>query len=471
MLRQVTFSPTFEGWKRAAREALQNQWKPEELIWQELFSAQPILNLGDQTEQASRTEPSIRVPKSFIDLARTVSCFRDEARWAKLYRVLWRLIHEEKHLLKIVIDPDIHDLLMMEKAVRRDIHKMRAFVRFREVKQHGESWYVAWFEPDHFIVEVNAPFFVDRFAGMRWSILTPDRCAHWDGHQLSFTNGVPRSEAPTEDKSEELWTRYYSHIFNPARVKIHAMQSEMPKKYWKNLPEAAVIPCLLNEAPKRVDVMMTNSRAKETAGEFPPASVPRTDNLEKLRKAAAHCTACPLYRNATQIVFGEGQPEARLVMIGEQPGDQEDLAGHPFVGPAGKLLDRALLEAGIDRKEIYITNAVKHFKWEPAGKRRLHKKPSAREIAACRPWLMAELKAIAPEIVICLGSTAAQSVLGPQIRVLRDRGTWLKSEFCSKTLVTVHPSSLLRAPDEKSREENFQLFVKDLSLGGKSMRR
>jgi uracil-DNA glycosylase family protein len=203
-----------------------------------------------------------------------------------------------------------------------------------------------------------------------------------------------------------------------------------------------------------------------------PAPVPATNNLATLRQAAAGCTACPLYKNATQTVFGEGKPQARLVFIGEQPGDQEDLAGHPFVGPAGKLLDRAMQEAEIDRKEAYVTNAVKHFKWEPAGKRRLHKKPSAREIAACRPWLQAELKAIAPKVVVCLGSTAAQSVLGPQVRVLRDRGTWFQSEFCASTMVTVHPSSLLRAPDEKSREENYRLFVKDLrhaagSLAGK----
>ena len=441
------------------------------MLWQELFNAQPILDLGDQIETSEQRKSTVRVPKSFVTLAQTVACHRDETRWSKLYRVLWRLTHDDKNLLKIVVDPNIHELLIMEKSVRRDIHKMRAFVRFREVKHKGQNWYVAWFEPDHHIIEANAPFFIDRFAGMRWSILTPERCAHWDGEQLSFTDGVPRSEAPTEDKTEELWIRYYSHIFNPARVKIHAMQSEMPKKYWKNLPEAAVIPCLLNEAPKRVEVMMERSRAKATAEESHPATVPSTTNLGHLREAASRCTACPLYRNATQTVFGEGPPKARIVLIGEQPGDQEDVAGYPFVGPAGKLLDQALVDAGIDRSEVYVTNAVKHFKWEPAGKRRLHKKPSAREIAACRPWLEAELGAVTPEIIICLGGTAAQSVLGSQVRVLRDRGTWLKSEFCPKTMVTVHPSSLLRAPDEKSREEGYRLFVKDLRYGANATKK
>lgn len=192
------------------------------------------------------------------------------------------------------------------------------------------------------------------------------------------------------------------------------------------------------------------------------ASVPETTDLRKLRLAAAKCEACPLYKNATQTVFGEGPRQAKVVFVGEQPGDKEDLAGRPFVGPAGQLLNRALEEVGIDRTEVYVTNAVKHFKWEPRGKRRLHKKPSAREIAACQPWLAAELQAIAPHVLVLLGSTAAQSVLGPKVRVLRDRGHAMSSEYCEKTFVTVHPSSLLRAPDEESRKRNYAEFVADL---------
>ncbi len=189
-----------------------------------------------------------------------------------------------------------------------------------------------------------------------------------------------------------------------------------------------------------------------------------------MAEAARKCTACPLYRHATQTVFGEGSPHSKIVFIGEQPGDSEDLAGHPFVGPAGKLLDRALAEAGIDRQLAYVTNAVKHFKWEPQGKRRLHKKPSAREIAACRPWLEAEMRITKPRIIVCLGSTAAQTVLGPQVRVLRDRGQFLPSAFSDQTFVTVHPSSLLRAPDEASREENYRHFVADLRLVARNLK-
>jgi DNA polymerase len=195
---------------------------------------------------------------------------------------------------------------------------------------------------------------------------------------------------------------------------------------------------------------------------YEKAEPPETRDLSKLRAAAKACEACPLYLNATQTVFGEGPARAEVVFVGEQPGDQEDVAGHPFVGPAGQLFNRALEEAGIERERTYVTNAVKHFKWEPQGKRRLHKKPGAREIGACRPWLEAELKAIRPCVLLLLGGTAAQSVLGPDVRVLRDRGRVVASEFCEKTIVTIHPSALLRAPDEVAREKKYGDFVSDL---------
>ena len=252
----------------------------------------------------------------------------------------------------------------MDKAVRRDVHKMRAFVRFRTVaaEKGGTPWYVAWFEPAHHIVEANAPFFRDRFASMRWSILTPDRCAYWDGAALHFTTGLTRAEAPDADAIEPLWRQYYANIFNPARVKVRAMQKEMPKRYWQNLPEAELIPTLLRQAPTRVETMIARSEAQQPPStDWQLVQPPETDDLGILREAAAGCMACPLYKHATQMVFGEGPPVAEVVFVGEQPGDTEDREGRPFIGPAGKLLDRALAEAGIDRKRIYVTNAVKHF--------------------------------------------------------------------------------------------------------------
>src|ERR1700704_4024066 len=193
-----------------------------------------------------------------------------------------------------------------------------------------------------------------------------------------------------------------------------------------------------------------------------PAQPPDTSSLAEVRDAARECKACHLYKRATQTVFGEGPKDAAIMLVGEQPGDYEDQEGKPFVGPAGKIMDQALEEAGIDRKEVYVTNAVKHFKWEPRGKRRIHQKPNSREIAACRPWLEAELRLVRPKLLVCLGATAAQSVFGPTFRVTRERGKVLGSELGPKVLATVHPSSLLRQPDEESRAREYALFVADL---------
>jgi uracil-DNA glycosylase family protein len=195
-----------------------------------------------------------------------------------------------------------------------------------------------------------------------------------------------------------------------------------------------------------------------------PATVPATSSLTEVRKAARKCTACHLYKNATQTVFGEGPKHVALMLVGEQPGDHEDVAGKPFVGPAGKIMDRALQEAGIDREKVYVTNVVKHFKWEPRGKRRIHKKPNSREIAACRPWLEGESRFVKPQLVVCLGATAAQTIFGPSFRVTRERGKVLSSTFAPKVVATVHPSSLLRQPDENSREREYAHFVADLRM-------
>jgi DNA polymerase len=208
--------------------------------------------------------------------------------------------------------------------------------------------------------------------------------------------------------------------------------------------------------------------ADENDDAWRPAPAPDTASLTKMREAAAHCTACPLYKHATQTVFGEGQKEPALMLLGEQPGDQEDLAGKPFVGPAGQILNRALEEAGIDRNAVYVTNTVKHFKWEPRGKRRIHQKPNSRDIAACRPWLEAELRIVRPAVLVCLGSTAGQALFGSGFRVTRERGKVLESKLAPRVVATVHPSSLLRQPDEESRKREYQLFVNDLRFALKA---
>jgi DNA polymerase len=200
--------------------------------------------------------------------------------------------------------------------------------------------------------------------------------------------------------------------------------------------------------------------SKPTKSQLP--LIPANASVPQLRAAAQSCKNCDLYRHATQTVFGEGSQRSKLLLVGEQPGDQEDLSGHPFVGPAGKLLDQCLEAAGIDRKKVYVTNAVKHFKWEPRGKRRIHKKPKAAEIAACRPWLDAEIAAIHPQVILCLGATAAQALLGKNFRVTQHRGAFVDSPLAPYLAATVHPSSILRAPDEQSRHEEKTRFIADL---------
>lgn len=209
---------------------------------------------------------------------------------------------------------------------------------------------------------------------------------------------------------------------------------------------------------------MRNKKADEYAE---PATPPNSDSLTTVRNAASDCTACHLYKHATQTVFGEGPKTAEIMLVGEQPGDSEDVAGKPFVGPAGKIMDRALEEAGIDRKQVYVTNAVKHFKWEPRGKRRLHRKPNSREIAACRPWLEAEIRLVKPKLVVAMGSTAGQTIFGPSFRVTKERGKLLASKLAPRVLATVHPSSLLRQPDEESRHREYKHFVADLRVAVK----
>jgi uracil-DNA glycosylase len=435
---------------------------------------------GDESELFAPAAEALEAPQGsfsvsakFVELAQSAILHRDPERFAILYRLLWRL-RGHPHLLDVATDPDVALVTAMAKAVRRDEHKMHAFVRFREVGREQKSHYVAWFEPEHHIVELSTPFFARRFADMPWSILTPDACAHWDGHAVSITSGVSKADAPTEDRLEETWRRYYASIFNPARLKVKAMQTEMPKKYWRNLPEASLIKPLIAGAERATGAMIANAATEphKSQKRLEPSMTGRraanndteTGNIASLREEATDCRACPLWKDATQTVFGEGPPQARIMLVGEQPGDKEDLAGKPFVGPAGQMLDRALQEAGIDRSKVYVTNAVKHFKFVPRGKIRLHQKPATPEIRACRPWYERELAAIKPALVVAMGATAAQSVFGRITPINKNRGQLIALEHGIQALVTVHPSYLLRLPDADAKAREYERFVDDLRI-------
>ncbi|GAB0120189.1 UdgX family uracil-DNA binding protein [Acidisoma sp. 7E03] len=461
----------FDEWRAAARRLLAARLPPEAIAWstrdaETLFTALP-------PEPAAEGTAAMRVPRRFVTLAETAICHTDPGRFALLYRLLWRL-QSERALLDVASDPDVAALLRLEKSVRRDCHKMTAFVRFREVEaveSLARRRFLAWFEPDHFILRRVAAFFAQRFADMDWLILTPRG-------SLAATDGVVDvSDAPAEkpalaDPTDALWLTYYAAIFNPARLKPRAMQAEMPKKYWKNLPEAALIPELIAEAPARVAAMAAQSfrpppafharrvaRAVSRDEEAPMT----TQDLTQVRQEAAGCTRCPLHANATQTVFGEGPAQAPLMVVGEQPGDREDLAGKPFVGPAGQLFNQVLAEVGIERRTVYVTNAVKHFKFEPRGKRRIHQKPNAGEVQACRWWLTRELDLVQPRLVLAMGKTALLGLTGIDGRLADRRGRVMEWEG-RHLLVTVHPSYLLRLPDAAAREAETARFQADLAL-------
>jgi DNA polymerase len=460
----------FDGWRAAARALVLNNVSPADTNW---TTARDTGLFEPTALPATDPVETFNVPASFVELARIALLNRDPERFGLLYRLLFRL-RRNSHLMDMSTDPDVVRVQSLAKEIRRDEHKMYAFVRFREFGKGNDFRFVAWFEPDHHIVELAAPFFERRFADMAWSILTPDRCAHWDGRKIVFTEGATKSDAPSGDPLEDIWRTYYANIFNPARLKTKAMQAEMPKKYWRNLPEASLIDPLIARAERTTRTMIETPapapRATQQRKEEPvksPSVHARPGTLTSLRAEANDCRACHLWKDATQTVFGEGPPHAPIMLVGEQPGDKEDLAGKPFVGPAGQVLNRALEEAGIDRDKVYVTNAVKHFKFVPRGKIRLHQKPNTPEIRACRPWYERELAAIKPALVVTMGATAAQSVFGKITPIGKNRGHLIDLDEAgieTKALVTVHPSYLLRLPDEAAKAREYANFVKDMRL-------
>ncbi len=522
-MKRVLVQPDFTAWREAARDALHDGYAPQEIDFQDAAVAS-TLALSFELEPVPTGSPIAQphTSRSFLEQAQVAAVHRGKERWNLLYRVLYRL-QSDRNLLRLETDADVAELNRLAAQVKRDLHKMHAFVRFRKVMRPGEvllmehrpevldevltparaasqtpvetrhlvlatptpfgiakseveqcepetagaeltedecEHFIAWYQPDHRILPLAAPFFAERFAIMRWSILTPDASVSWDPgtKQLIWSAGVPRESAPDEDELETLWRSYYASIYNPARLNPQAMRSEMPVRYWKNLPEVAALPTLITQSKTRVKAMVARQEEKTSAAPF----VPQQRTLEAIREALPACKGCELYCHATQVVGGQGPVGARLVMVGEQPGDQEDTQGLPFVGPAGRLLDQVLAEVGIDRSLVYVTNAVKHFKFVQRGKLRLHQNPRLSEIMACKPWLLAEIDAVRPEVVLCLGASAAKSMLGGTFGLMKQRGEVLSTPYAERVMATLHPSAILRARDEASREEMMEMFRADL---------
>lgn len=461
---------TFDAWRDAARGLVLANVPPEEVLWQHGESS------GDLFDDASTPLPKpdstrqITVPKGFLTLTRLALWHRDPERFARAYALLCAL-QDNSRLIHDRGDARVAKLNAMAKEVGRDKHKMTAFVRFREIGEPDapRRRFAAWFEPSHFVTEPTAPFFAKRFGDMDWTIFTPDLTAHFEDGKLRFGPGAPKPPL-AEDDTETLWRTYFRSIFNPARVKLKAMQAEMPKKYWKNLPEADLIPEMVATARARAADMAeaAPTLAPARAGRIlhrlheDRAEPPPIDSDAELHTALQGCRRCPLWENATQPVPGEGPMGARLMFVGEQPGDQEDLAGRPFVGPAGRLFDEVLGEAGIDRSETYVTNAVKHFKFKPRGKRRLHEPPNSHEIQHCRWWLDIERERVQPGLIVALGATALESLTGSRKNLLKRRGTVEAADDGTPVFITVHPSFLLRLPDPAQKSEERARFRDDL---------
>lgn len=471
---------TAEAWRTAARDLARRGVRPDQVLWQhgttasgDLFAQGDAVGAeGDalRSSDPDRSGAAFTVPRGFVALADEAICHSDPERFGLLYAILCRLIRAPA-LLTDRADPQIDRLNQLAKSVRRDMHKMKAFVRFRDIGAEGEARrrFVSWFEPEHYIVEATAPFFARRFADMDWAILTPKGCAHFDQAGLRFAGPAERPHLP-DDAAEELWTTYFRNIFNPARLKVKAMQSEMPRKYWKNMPEAAAIPDMIAGAEARVRKMQAAAptlpplRAEKILARAAATPAPKAapGTIDAIRDGANGCRRCLLHAQATQAVPGEGPLDAALMIVGEQPGDQEDLAGRPFVGPAGRLFDEAADRAGLDREAAFVTNAVKHFKFTPRGKRRIHQRPDRDEISACHWWLDAERQLIKPRLILGLGATAALALTGNGDRIQSRRGQLESTGDGTPVFLTVHPAFLLRLPDRSERARQMDLFVDDL---------
>ncbi len=452
----------FAEWRIIARECCLRGIRPEDIIWIDKNTQHALLFVEDFVPEP--IEGELKVSSGFISFAKTIAYHSNPKRWFLLYQALWRITQGEKHLLSLFSDPLVCDLNLMQKAVKRDAHKAKAFIRFKKYTRDNTDIYVAWHEPDHAILQVMGSFFARRYSDMIWSVFTPTESMHWDLKTLRFGEGSTKEKVEKEDEMDNLWKEYYRAIFNPARIKIKAMKKEMPVRYWKNLPEASIIPSLLTEAPARVLTMLDHAEGwHKSAADF----IPDTEDIDILSSAAKKCAGCPLYVCGTQMVFGEGSKRAELMIIGEQPGDKEDQLGRPFVGPAGKLLDKALEAADLNRRDLYITNAIKHFEFKMVNGQRQNITPNLRKILDCNAWLQAEIKAINPKIILTFGVVAGRALFGSAFKLKESLGRIQMLED-RKVISTIHPAYILRTQDNEQKKQLTIDLMNDLKFA-KSM--
>lgn len=462
-MQSAHFDGSFAGWRREARRLLQAGIEPAALSWRTDDDAGQLF--GDPFTEAPNAAPApLRIPRELPELLESASRYRADDRWALLYRVLWRVAQGDRSAM-LAGDGDGSDLQRRVKSVRREAHHMHAFLRFRErPADAGPPRFVAWHEPAHDILEVAAEHFAERLGRETWLIATPDAAALWDGQQMRFLRPCPpelrdlaRSAA---DPGADLWLAYYHSTFNPARLNRDVLESSMPVRFWKHLPEGPLIPQMMSQARAGQQRLAQAASVSTREGKEVLIASDRAQPKRAPSTSLGECRDCDIWRGATCAVAGEGPQQAPIMLIGEQPGDQEDLAGRPFVGPAGQVLGNALERAQLQREALYLTNAVKHFKWIPRSGpnsravTRKHATPKPGEIKACHRWLDEELAQVSPQVVVALGRTALASLLGtfePQrLRLADFAGAPFRHED-RWVIVAPHPAAVLRAGEDGER--------------------
>ena len=417
----------WEGWRAATRALVLADVPAEEIAWS-------VAN-GTRATKLPDEAGTFVVSRACVALAETAIQASDPERFGLLYAIMRRA----RNGARAEDDPDLPQARRLALDVRRETHRMQNLVRFRPVTD-GITCHVGWFEPTQFVLDAVSRVYAGAYAHLPFSILTPVRSAHWTATALRFGPGVTPESIADDAGLEAAWRARFADFFEGAAP-----------------PPAPNIP-----PPPALHALNLRPPDRPALGPVRLPPTPRADALARAAEESKDCQNCPLWQPATQTVFGEGPPDAPIMFIGEQPGDQEDIIGRPFVGPAGQLLDQALEEAGIDRRQTYVANAVKHFKYVPRGPRRLHQTPEAPEIEACRFWLTLERAEVRPSLVVLLGGTAARAVLGRPVTVGRERGALFDLPDGAPGFITVHPSFLLRQPDEESKARQYQLFVGDL---------
>ncbi|MBJ9665628.1 UdgX family uracil-DNA binding protein [Burkholderia gladioli] len=473
-MRTIVIEDRFAAWRAASLAALAEDLPPASIHWRladaiEMPQQQALIDYAPDSPGTAAISPrlaDVQVSKEFAALLRDAASFRDPQRWAFLYKALWRWHHGDRSAASPA-DADGSRLYRMAKSVRRAQHDMIAYVRFRkQADAQAVPEYLAWYEPEHDVLEWAAEHFAQRMGRSSWLITTPRGAAFWDGSQLHLDarRALPGDHRhDTEDEAEALWIAYYRSTFNPARLNENALEQHMPVRFWKGLPEARLIPGMISEARSGARRLAQASGIGTLNGKAIAVEAEVAQPVREQASSLDACRRCDLWRNATQAVGSAGPRSARIMLIGEQPGDQEDLSGQPFVGPAGQLLDLAIERAGLLRDQVYLTNAVKHFKWEPRGKRRLHKTPMQREIEACHHWLEHELDTVRPAVIVALGATALTALLRRKTK-LRD---YVNAPFeidGGWAIATYHPSFALRQQDDNSRDKVLDDMTRALVL-------